>query len=384
MGACVSRCHAYFSTQPKQHILIRAEPSSVLTRRLVSFGASKPSLKCGDSTQRANVLFDKRRGAFVISSYFTDQEDSLPGHPNSRGRTGRATGAGVLRNATETRVHCLWNHLVETAGSHTGSLLVWDTGSYEVLLPRRSKYAPADSQEEGSDGGEQDRWGQLTQQEKLAAAFSLRKIRLRLNGSKLPQGYAVNLHLTKNEDAAGRAKAVRPPGTRKGRRRKAPPKKAPETSSDSDDSGPDRRAGGEDGEEEYNDGSTSASKDVEGMSEMERELRELEDAEVSRTNAYPGAVNTIGSMYQRKWFLSLDREECGFVKTKKDRRVWWERQEEDEQGNDQGQGRLQWPFYVRGPGHERSIVTGRLGAEILRDEGVVGYVERKGWRPILR
>lgn len=314
----------------------------------------------------------------------------LPGDPNSRGRTGRATGAGVLRNATETRVHCLWNHLVETAGLHTGSLLVWDTGSYEVLPPRRSKYAPVDSQEGDSDGSEGGRWDKRSQQEKLAAAFSSRKIRLRLNGSRLPRGYAVNLRLTKDEDAAGRAKAARPAGTRKRRGRKAPPKKAPETSSDGgDDSGSDRRPGRSDGEgEDYNDGSAAASKkDVEGISEMEKELRELEDAEVRRTNAYPGAVNSIGSVHQRKWFLSLDREECGFFRTKKDGRVWWERQEvaaEDGQGSDHGQGRLQWPFYVRGPDHERSIVTGRLGAEVLKDEGVVGYVGRKGWRPILR
>lgn len=318
----------------------------------------------------------------------------LPGDPNSRGRLGRATGAGVLRNATETRVHCLWNHLVETAGMHTGSLLVWDTGSYEVLPPRPSnKHAPADSQEWSSDdgGGEQDAWGgQLSQQEKLAAAFSSRKIRLRLNGSRLPRGYAVNLRLTKDEDAAGRAKAARPAGTRKrGRGRKAPAKKAPQASSDSDGSDPDMGPGrGEDGEEEYNDGSTAASKDAEGISGMDRELRELEDAEVRRANAYPGATNSIGSVHQRKWFLSLDREECGFVRTKKDGRVWWEQrqdlpEDDDEQVDELDQGRLQWPFYVRGPDHERSVVTGRLGAEILRDEGVVGYVGRKGWKPIL-
>lgn len=324
-----------------------------------------------------------------LNRNLTDKADSLPGDPNSRGRTGRATGAGVLRNATETRVHCLWNHLVETAGLHTGSLLVWDTGSYEVLPPRRSKYAPQDSQEGDSDDSERERWDKLSQQEKLAVAFSSRKIRLRLDGSRLPRGYAVNLRLTKDEDAAGRAKAARPAGTRKRRRRKAPPKKAPETSSDGDYSSSDGRPGRGDGEEgDYNDGSATASKkDVEGISEMEKELRELEDAEVRRTNAYPGAVNSIGSVHQRKWFLSLDREECGFFRTKKDGRVWWERQEVavgDGQDSDHGQSRLQWPFYVRGPDHERSIVTGRLGSEVLKDEGVVGYVGRKGWRPILR
>jgi hypothetical protein len=299
----------------------------------------------------------------------------------------------VLRNATETRVHCLWNHLVETASPHTGSLLVWDTGLYEVLPPRRDKHTPVDSQEGSSDdddGGEQGswgrHWGQLTQQERLAAAFSSRKIRLRLNGSRLPRGYAVNLRLTMDEDAAGRARAARPAGTRKRRGRKALPKKAPETSSDSDDPRPDRRPGRQDGEEESSGDPTAADKDVEGISEMGREVRKLEDAEICRTNAYPGAVNSIGSIHQRKWFLSLDREECGFLRTKKGGRVWWEHQDvskDDGQDNDQDQRRMQWPFYVRGPDHERSLITGRLGAEILRDEGVVGHIGRKGWRPIL-
>lgn len=361
-----------------------------------TFGASRHfplmryecRLSSSEATQR-----NKSKCVYAIDTNLTDTVDSLPGDPNSRGRTGRATGAGALRNATETRVHCLWNHLVETAGLHTGSLIVWDTGSYEVLPPRRSKYAPVDSQEGGSDGDEQERWRKLTQQEKLGAAFSSRKIRLRLNGSRLPRGYAVNLRLTKDEDAAGRAKTASHAGARKRRgKKKAPPKKKkpPETSSDGeDDSGPDGRpGGGEDQEDEYNDGSAAVSeKDLEGISEMEKELRELEDVEVRKTNAYPGAVNSIGSVHQRKWFLSLDREECGFVKTKKDGRVWWERQEisdGDGPGGDQDQGRLQWPFYVRGPDHERSIVTGRRGSEVLRDEGVVGYVGRKGWRPILR
>ncbi|POS74550.1 hypothetical protein DHEL01_v207054 [Diaporthe helianthi] len=383
--------------------------SSLLTKAtLQPFPADQPRLTIPAYQSLYNNSFQSADGAhFVITQHdhpvagphydlrLQINKDSscswavmygLPGDPNSRGRTGRATGAGVLRNATETRVHCLWNHLVETAGLHTGSLLVWDTGSYEVLPRQRSEHAPADSQGEGSDGGEEDGWAKLTQQEKLAAAFSSRKIGLRLNGSRLPRGYAVNLRLTKDEDAAGRAKAARPASTRKRKGRKASPKKAPEASSESDGSGPDRRPGREDGEEGYNDGSMAASKDVEGISEMERELRELEDAEVRRTNAYPGAVNSIGSVHQRKWFLSLDREECGFVRTKKDGRVWWQRHgasQEDRQENDQDQGRLQWPFYVRGPAQERSIVTGRLGAEILRDEGVFGYVGRKGWKPIL-
>lgn len=41
------------------------------------------------------------------------------------------------------------------------------------------------------------------------------------------------------------------------------------------------------------------------------------------------------------------------------------------------------PFYVRGPEKERSVVTGRLGSDVLKDEGVQGFTPRRGWRPVL-
>lgn len=41
------------------------------------------------------------------------------------------------------------------------------------------------------------------------------------------------------------------------------------------------------------------------------------------------------------------------------------------------------PFYVRGPEVERSVVTGRLGREVLEDEGVEGFIPRRGWRAVL-
>lgn len=41
------------------------------------------------------------------------------------------------------------------------------------------------------------------------------------------------------------------------------------------------------------------------------------------------------------------------------------------------------PFYVRGPEVERSVVTGRLGGDVLSDEGVEGFVPRRGWNPVL-
>jgi len=40
------------------------------------------------------------------------------------------------------------------------------------------------------------------------------------------------------------------------------------------------------------------------------------------------------------------------------------------------------PFYVRGPEFERSVITGRTGEEVLADEGVEGFLARKGWRAI--
>lgn len=317
----------------------------------------------------------------------------LPGDPNSRGKAGR-TGSGVLRNATETRVHCLWNHLVETAGRETGSLLVWDTGEYEVLLP--PDHAPSDSDSnsasnpEGSDGGgASGSWVGLTQQQRLARAFASRKIRLKLHGTRLPSTYVMNLRLTSAQDAAGRAKAQAQTGASHGRkkprrRRRAQAKAMPNpTGPDTSDSSDDDDGGGDGlGEEVYDDG--TAGKSGIGLSAMEKELREIEDEEVRRTNAYVGAVNTIGSVHQRTWFLSLEREACGFVRGRREGSVWWERKDEGEETAAEGdENRLRWPFYVRGPEHERSVVTGRLGREVLRDEGVVGYVGRKGWRPIL-
>lgn len=119
-----------------------------------------------------------------------------------------------------------------------------------------------------------------------------------------------------------------------------------------------------------------------GITDVERELRELEDEEVRMTNAYKGAENTVGSIHQRKGYLSLDREASRFVKGK----GGWVLRERG--GGDNGRGRLGYPFYVGGPEVERSVVTRRLGDEVLRDEvlkdeGVVGFVKRKGWRPVL-
>ncbi len=41
------------------------------------------------------------------------------------------------------------------------------------------------------------------------------------------------------------------------------------------------------------------------------------------------------------------------------------------------------PFYVLGREVERSVVTGRTADEVMTDEGVEGFVGRKGWRAVI-
>jgi hypothetical protein len=323
------------------------------------------------------------------------------------------------------------NHLIETASHATGSLLIWDTGTYSVLpiVDRKSssskKEKEYDSQSSAIEGEEEkdkedtnssSQGKQKTEQEKLHQAFAARKIRLQLHGTRLPSPYVLNLRLTREEDAAGRARSTRVPKTRRRRGGGAPSssslsrKRMTRSSSSSgrnaaqqrdtdSDSDSDRDEGKENEKEDNSnddivhapaENANPGGEQQRDISAMERELRELEDEEVRRTNAYPGASNTIGSVYQRRWYLSLDRERCRFVKRRREGRVVWEGEsDEDERdgvptAEGLGISRLAYPFYVRGVEHERSIVTGRLGSEVLRDEGVVGYVGRKGWQAITK
>lgn len=118
-------------------------------------------------------------------------------------------------------------------------------------------------------------------------------------------------------------------------------------------------------------------------SALEREIAEQEDEEVRRTNAYPGAKNSIGSIHQRRWFLSMDRWASGF------------RPLGVEEGGGKG-GRRRWvrrweggrelgfeSFFVRGREVERSVVTGRRAGEVMAYEGVEGFVGRKVWRAVI-
>ncbi|KFA65754.1 hypothetical protein S40285_04899 [Stachybotrys chlorohalonatus IBT 40285] len=256
----------------------------------------------------------------------------LPGDPNS---------TRLTRNATETRIHCLWSL--------------------------------------------------------LHAAFQNRKIRLQLHGAKLPDPYIINLRLTKSDDAAGRANNTRPLRSRRRRRRRLGRTSAPR---------PEASSGEGEGDDEDDahlvPSQAQANTHAEPLSAMEREIRELEDEQVRLSNAYAGADNTIGSVYQRRWFLSLDRRACGFVERRANGRVVWRHNveaatagptapsarrstgPEDPGTQDAKHDRLSYPFHIHGVNHERSVVTGRTGADILRDEGVPNFIPRKGWLPVLK
>ncbi|GFF53917.1 hypothetical protein IFM47457_01097 [Aspergillus lentulus] len=286
----------------------------------------------------------------------------LPGDPNSR---------RLNRNATETRVHCFWNHLIEAASANTGSMIIWDTGEYEIL-PSQSQPEMAetdDSRSELSDASLHSPVLKKTDSEKLREAFRNNKIRLRLHGTRLPENYTIILRLDKNFEFA--KPSTRIPRKRRRRTiRSSTTRPEPSTSSDSDIS---------DGESHNQsagaDGDTMAS-----HSESESAI----DHQIRVNNAYPGSTNTIGSIHQRRWFATLDRVNSGFVpehakaKAGSGKKRWvrkWNVRTGQQLGFE--------PFYVRGPDVERSVVTGRLGKDVLDDEGVKDFVPRRGWRAVV-
>ncbi|KAH2909220.1 hypothetical protein KXV75_003451 [Aspergillus fumigatus] len=286
----------------------------------------------------------------------------LPGDPNSR---------RLNRNATETRVHCFWNHLIETASANTGSMIIWDTGEYEILPSQSAReiVETDDSRSELSDSSLHSHVYKKTESEKLREAFRNNKIRLRLHGTRLPENYTIILRLDKNFDFA--KPSTRIPRKRRRRTiRSSTTRPEPSTSSDSEI--PDR---------EPQDQSVDADADtMASHSEPESAI----DRQIRMNNAYPGSTNTIGSIHQRRWFATLDRVNSGFVP--------------EHESAESGSGKKRWvrkrnlrtgqelgfePFYVRGPEVERSVVTGRLGKDVLEDEGVKHFVPRRGWRAVV-
>ncbi|KAL5086517.1 hypothetical protein Trisim1_008916 [Trichoderma cf. simile WF8] len=282
------------------------------------------------------------------------------------------------------------NHLVETASPETGSLLIWDTGTYSIL-PRPSKHAPtldpsSPPASHQSQSASPSPSPSQTAQSLLHAAFQDRKIRLRLHGAKLPDPYVINLRLTKSEDAAGRSRGLKrraagPTRRRRGRTTRVQPQER-ETSSSSSSSN---------GEVDDDDGYDLDNEEPVDRPQTENtddpSLREQQDAQVRLTNAYHGASNTIGSIHQRRWYLSLDRRACGFTeKRRRGRSSLWEPPpaEESPFTSEPRPSRFSFPFYVRGPQFEQSVVTGRRGEDVLRDEGVTTFIPRKGWMPVMK
>lgn len=294
----------------------------------------------------SGVHYDLRLQISATSSISFAVPYGLPGNPNSQRPN---------RMAIETRVHNLWNHLIESASHATGSLMIWDTGEYEVL-PRPQKRQKTTDDELSDDEKPAETSG-LSQSDLLHEAFRSRHIHLRLHGSKLPRGYTIALRLPQSNHTAAQSKKP----ARKRRRQdpsKVMSKGSIATDSDSDSgTGPtshvaiDPEAGDDDL------AAAIASEDD-------------EDATIRANNAYTGVTNSVGSVHQRHWFLTLDRTYSGFRKARS--------------GSEAGRWVGDWDaFYVQGRDAERSVVTGRSADEVMADENVEKFVGRKMWRPII-
>ena len=291
---------------------------------------------------RAGVHYDLRLQFSESSSMSFAVPKGLPGNPNSR---------SIGRLAVETRVHNYWNHLIESASSKTGSLLIWDTGTYEIL-PRKMKQpgkkgvipSPRITDDESDFDPEPTRSSESekSDNEKLIAAFQTRYIRLRLHGTKLPKNYTIILRLPNNE-------IIKPPTARRKTRKTHTTSATIST----------------DSEDEPNIQQENLNQ------EQNLDTDTDEGTETRRHNAYPGSTNDIGSIHQRHWFMMLDRQSSGFV--------------HDQSGGEKSKwvrgarGEGFGSFLVRGREYERSLVTGRLSRDVESDEGVEGFVGRGGW-----
>ncbi|KAG8625441.1 hypothetical protein KVT40_007192 [Elsinoe batatas] len=311
----------------------------------------------------SGVHYDLRLQFSKTSSLSFSVPYGVPGHQNS---------IRPNRMAIETRVHNVWNNLIESASHATGSLLIWDTGEYEVR-PRPSKTRKTkDTDDELSAASDHEArsisTSNLTEPQKLRLAFQDRHIHLRLHSTRLSKNYTLALRLPRQNFRHNQPRAP------KRRRRHDPsPKPKPSspetTASDTDTSlTSTSTAPSSIADEKADLKAAAAASDDEDSARDERERGRIRE-----TNAYPGATNDIDSVHQRQWFMALDREASGFVK----RKGTWERRE----GRD---GELSGfeKFVVGGREVERSIVTGRLAGEVMEDAGVKGFRGRKMWRAI--
>jgi hypothetical protein len=296
---------------------------------------------------RAGVHYDLRLQFSASSSVSWALPKGLPGNPNSR---------QLGRMAIETRVHNLWNNLIESASMKTGSLLIWDTGTYGVLPSKKSRTeipSPQTTDKESEADKDKDAIRKPRyDNDKLIEAFQSRHIRLRLHGARLPKDYTITLRLPSNND-----NTLHKPAVRRRRKKLVARNRRPSHTSDSDNTPVASNAVNADQNTEVDDMDTDSE----------------EDALTRAQNAYPGSTNSIGSVHQRRWFVLPDRPSSGFEQNG-DR--WVRRLLPDGElgGFD--------PFVVRGRDHERSVITGRLAREVESDEGCVGYIGRGGWKSI--
>lgn len=211
------------------------------------------------------------------------------------------------------------------------------------------------------------------------------KIHLRLHGTRLPKDYTIFLRRDKTDfrSAPTAASLLQKPRKRRRRRvAKAEPRSTSSSESDTETAGP---------ADTQSPGLGKRGRQTDTGTEGEHEHSDAEggdtdvDFQIRLNNAYPGAVNDIGSIHQRRWFIMLDRAGSGFVpevshtKTDFQGKKRWIRGIDKQTGVRTGFD----PFYVRGPEVERSVVTGRRGPDVIRDEGVQGFIPRKGWTPVL-
>ena len=188
---------------------------------------------------------------------------------------------------------------------------------------------------------------------------------MRLHGTRLPQGYTINLRLPSAND-----RTSQPRKPKRKRRKKDPQAQRPISDSDSGSDTPQMPAKDVTSEEQQDE-------NMQAVNASEAEY-EGQYEQIRANNAYPGSTNTIGSIHQRQWFLTLDRPLSGFVRaTSRSDKGRWVRKRRDD-------GTLEGfeTFFVKGRDVEKSVVTGRLADEVMADEGVKGYAGRKMWRPI--
>ena len=316
-------------------------------------------------------------------------------------------------------------------------MLIWDTGEYSILPYRESKQAKKSSSEESDDSEPINFQHGLSESQKLHDAFQQCRIRIRLHGTRLPQNYTVSLRLSKDDYRSEQ------PGPPKRRRRRLSPgparRETQQTSSSESESHAStsssapfavlkkaqlasfRRTAspplkdhhttaGHTSPSDYSNTNkkrptelaflhtnhpskpnsankvskiTSAYFENENENKDEDEDEDEDELETTRlTNTYPGgAINTISSIHQRRWFLTLDRHNSGFVPqlNKATGHKTWVRRWRADDGTRDGFER----FHVLGREVERSVVTGRLAKDILKDEGVEGFVPRGGWRGVV-